>query len=576
MRHTNRFASAALIAATSFLSFAIPASGQISWLQPTIINGSGNISVNEGSQNDEASWTISSSNPYGEGYVNVLNTSAGGYNEVPLGETLAGSVSSGSGAHGYSLGSVSDSSVNAHHVAQFTVASMVSYTLVAEVSSTSYVSPPQGGAPAPQASGTSTATATVGFDVHHFSSASSTTLATSNGPEYWWTHADYKNSTVSGVLYPGRIYTISGGTQTTSGLNVVSSTGIGSVFSDTYANWNLVPDETTPANLSIYSPSTNGSWHSNGTWSGPVPNAQCAFAFFPEAASVKTVAVNSTTTLGRLGIDSNAAYTFSGSGSFNFNCARGNIDVIKGDHTIAVPITFSVDTDIAVDPTASLRVTSGLSVPAAKKVRIHNRGSLIVNNLSVAATGTLDVDEEAIVVDYTGSSPLASIRSLLINGRNSGAWNGSGISSSAAAAEPWRLALGYGEASALSLTTWRGEAIDSTAVVVDLTIVGDANLDGTVNLTDLITLTANYNATSGMQWIQGDFNYDGAVNAVDLFLQTSNYGKSIVAQGGLHSADMFARDWALAQSMLIPEPITMTSLLLVGATTLTRRRAQNV
>jgi len=46
-------------------------------------------------------------------------------------------------------------------------------------------------------------------------------------------------------------------------------------------------------------------------------------------------------------------------------------------------------------------------------------------------------------------------------------------------------------------------------------ILGDANLDGTVNGADLSTVLANYNQT-GTDWAHGDFNGDGTINGADL------------------------------------------------------------
>ena len=46
------------------------------------------------------------------------------------------------------------------------------------------------------------------------------------------------------------------------------------------------------------------------------------------------------------------------------------------------------------------------------------------------------------------------------------------------------------------------------AVTVQPALYGDANLDGSVNFSDLSKVLANY-GQSGMTWSQGDFNYDG-------------------------------------------------------------------
>ena len=54
---------------------------------------------------------------------------------------------------------------------------------------------------------------------------------------------------------------------------------------------------------------------------------------------------------------------------------------------------------------------------------------------------------------------------------------------------------------------------------------GDANLDGTVNITDLSKVLTNYDKT-GMTWADGDFNGDGTVNISDLSNVLTNYDKT--------------------------------------------------
>jgi hypothetical protein len=75
-------------------------------------------------------------------------------------------------------------------------------------------------------------------------------------------------------------------------------------------------------------------------------------------------------------------------------------------------------------------------------------------------------------------------------------------------------------------------AVDKIAMDVigyDLVLLpGDANLDGTVNGTDLNTVLSDYNLT-GMTWFQGDFNGDGTVNGADLNVVLSNYNLALAA-----------------------------------------------
>src|SRR5690348_665529 len=56
-------------------------------------------------------------------------------------------------------------------------------------------------------------------------------------------------------------------------------------------------------------------------------------------------------------------------------------------------------------------------------------------------------------------------------------------------------------------------------------LAGDANLDGTVDLSDLLTLTRNFGKTNAT-WAMGDFNADGSVGLADFTLLTQNYGKT--------------------------------------------------
>jgi probable HAF family extracellular repeat protein len=77
---------------------------------------------------------------------------------------------------------------------------------------------------------------------------------------------------------------------------------------------------------------------------------------------------------------------------------------------------------------------------------------------------------------------------------------------------------------------------------------GDADLDGTVNITDLSKVLTNYDKT-GMGWDDGDFNGDGTVNIADLSNVLTNYDKT--------------NGFSLAGARAVPEPSALL-LLAVG------------
>jgi len=84
---------------------------------------------------------------------------------------------------------------------------------------------------------------------------------------------------------------------------------------------------------------------------------------------------------------------------------------------------------------------------------------------------------------------------------------------------------------------------------------GDANQDGSVNFTDLLTLAQHYGQT-GQTWNTGDFDNNGTVAFNDLLTLAQNYGQTNASVGELAA---------------VPEPATL-GLVLVPILGLTARR----
>jgi hypothetical protein len=170
-----------------------------------------------------------------------------------------------------------------------------------------------------------------------------------------------------------------------------------------------------------------------------------------------------------------------------------------------------------------LRLGPGLSA---------NGPALQMSSLSFAATvqpSKLDLADNTATIDYTGTSPVAAIRSSLAAGYAGGAWTGNGIASSTAAATTGR-AIGYGEATDLFSTfpaTFAGTAIDDTAIVLKYGLAADADLNGTVEFADLVRLSQNYNLMD-QTFARGDFDYDGEVGFGDLVILAQQYGQTLV------------------------------------------------
>ena len=129
-----------------------------------------------------------------------------------------------------------------------------------------------------------------------------------------------------------------------------------------------------------------------------------------------------------------------------------------------------------------------------------------------------------------------------------------------------------GTRKAMTLLDWA--ALDDLGW--DLARPGDANADGTVNFSDLLTLARNYNR-SVTRWSEGDFDANGLVNFNDLLALARNYnttgplpGPGVVADA---TSPAFAADWAAAEALAaVPEPTTTMLLTFTTLPMLLKRR----
>jgi fibronectin-binding autotransporter adhesin len=207
---------------------------------------------------------------------------------------------------------------------------------------------------------------------------------------------------------------------------------------------------------------------------------------------------------------------------------------------------------------------------------------LRVTSLTVNTGGKLDLANNRLIDDYSGPTPITSIRTALSSGYANGAWNGPGIQSSSAIANPTRV-IGYAEASDVlpfadqaTSDTFLGSTVDKTALLMRYALTGDANLDGVVDFLDLSRLAQSYNVTDGTRtWAQGDYNYDGNVDFIDLAKLAQNYNTSLLGGAAMIPAGApagFEADLARAFAE-VPEPGSLG--LILGAFLLAGRRSSS-
>ena len=218
--------------------------------------------------------------------------------------------------------------------------------------------------------------------------------------------------------------------------------------------------------------------------------------------------------------DGNDAVTVAAGASHTFPAdlspAQRNIDVIvEAGGVASFDSTQHLDT-LTVHGTASMALNGG-----------H---ALVIKDLVLGAGGKLDLRDNDLIIDYTGTSPLGTsdgstysgIAGRIQSAFNAGTWDGpSGIFTSHADALTGLTTLAVGEAETLlglggsDTGTFGAETVDATAVLVKYTYAGDANLDGFVSADDYSAIDFNVGSPGSSGFFNGDFNYDGFISADD-------------------------------------------------------------
>jgi hypothetical protein len=305
----------------------------------------------------------------------------------------------------------------------------------------------------------------------------------------------------------------------------------------------------------------SGNWSVAGNWAGGVPNAAGAVANFGTIiTAARTVTVDSPQTVGQINFNNAFSYTVAGTSTLTLDASSGNaaINVTAGSHTISAPILLndSLDVSVAAGQTLSVQhvrkaaaATAGLNVNGGT-LRVlaggapnSPAGTSVVSSLSIASGAVLDLTNNSAVIDYTGAvgTQVGDVRQHLQSGR---------LTSSSADSTK---RLGYGDNAVLAKTSFGGQTVDASSILIKYTYAGDANLDGQVDITDLGNLATAWQ-TAG-PWTSGDFDYNNFVDITDLGMLATNW------QAGVGSP-LRPRDLSLSEalaglglpSMAVPEP----------------------
>jgi autotransporter-associated beta strand protein len=310
---------------------------------------------------------------------------------------------------------------------------------------------------------------------------------------------------------------------------------------------------------------------------------------FDDTSTSPNVTLNTSVQPGSVTFEAtNNNYSISGTGSIG---GTGSLRLLPGNTstvTLSTANTYSGGTTVSGgtlkilpsgSTTASPLGTGPLTIDGSGTVKLADNvtagtalGTSNVNlaSLSITGNGTLDIGNNRIIIDYSGAAtdPISSIAAWIKNGFED-LPGPSIISSDIATADSssgFSYGIGYADGA-------DGEVagLPSGEIEIMFTLVGDANLDGTVNAEDYTPFSHNI-GQSGMYWDDGDFNYDGTVNAEDYTPFSHNIGQSAslaAAAGGLESAGLLESANGIAS---VPEPGSIALLICVAGALLARRK----
>jgi hypothetical protein len=176
---------------------------------------------------------------------------------------------------------------------------------------------------------------------------------------------------------------------------------------------------------------------------------------------------------------------------------------------------------------AALKIIANTSEIGANGNRV-----VVTKDLFIDSSARFDIKDNAVIVDYTGASPATTIRGYITTGLG----GGNGIKSSVLNAS---TSIGYADNDTLvnllgTHTSFYGQSIDPTTILIRHTLVSDMDLDGKVGDNDVTLLGGFYDFGAGSNhvWAEGDVNYDGKLDTFDENALRTNYNEFAAPIGG--------------------------------------------
>ncbi len=194
-----------------------------------------------------------------------------------------------------------------------------------------------------------------------------------------------------------------------------------------------------------------------------------------------------------------------------------------------------------------------------------NGTSKVSNLMSAGSTGAwtanLNIADNKLIIEATAGTK-TSIITQTQDQVKFGSTHAAGITT---ATLPSNMAVAVVDNGLLSpqKAIFGGVGVDGNSVLVSAELLGDANIDGHVDLTDLSTVLNNFGSTTNA-WTSGNFDGAATIDLTDLSAVLNNFGAT-----NLNASEVAAGSSAVAAAT--PEPASL-AIAGVGAALLMMRR----
>jgi autotransporter-associated beta strand protein len=275
----------------------------------------------------------------------------------------------------------------------------------------------------------------------------------------------------------------------------------------------------------------------------------------------------------------------SGTQTLTGSLSYANTTVSAGRLTLQTPLigtaqSLTVAAGAAVTLAAPPNPTSATVAANLASISIAANGSVVISPVNRATTkqellittalsltnntGLLDLGNGDMVI-HGASLPTvqAMVASWYRNGLRGGQGLGSSVAGTGSGADQYTSLAVIANTNGIGgplFTTFDGVAVATSDILVKYTYLGDTNLDGTVDASDLANALAGQ-AGGLTGWVNGDFNYDGQVTGADISLLLNSLANQTVTFGD-----------GGGNTGAVPEPGTLALAIAALPIALRRRR----